>query len=406
MRKSRQAKLLIGLSMGWLLACGSPADEHATQTARLLSALRAEAVSERDSARQVWPDYFFTAADVPLVQAALAESYPDDSLRGGDTRRALLEVLAEFPAEIEAGPLAQVFAATDSLPRVRGRLLALLAETGQAQTLASLLPLAADDARIDWAEALTPVPAQPEVLAALLPQTKSLLKQPHLAPLWVLILAEGLDRGHLAPADLTPLADPLLTYGAQIPAGQAEAQAGFLRLTAHLGRDPRFNQVLGQALAGGERQLPAIAACLEVGIPVADSLIEGLAARAETRLPLYLLLQQQGQSHRFPPDFLGPVPMAAADLALWLARRGHEAGAPEWLATFPLQEQGLLMAFRFRQRGRWLLGLSGPQPADSSRFETGGYLTGSLMQPYRAYRLRRDVESYLEQLDAGYLLAD
>ena len=412
---------LLGASGFWLLlalSCSDPAARHAAQTRQLLQALALPA--SQDSARTALPDYFFTLSDLPLLYEALQASYPDDSLLGGDTRLALLDIVAGLPAPENSAELQRLYYATDSLPRVRTGLLEALARQDTPEARAALLTLlreTAPEAGIDWSQALAPLAGQAAGLQALFPSCLDRLDQPGLGPALIHLLAEGLQQGHLEPATMAPHSAALLAYHTQSLAPQRRTQlppvpasgpeADFLRVAAHLARDARFNQLLQNSLTSSPlpSRLAALNACLEVGIPVSDSLLTDLAAAPAIRTPLYHLLASLGQSHRFPAAYAHPAAMAAGDLSLWLARRDYDASAPEAVGSFPLRDdQGQLYAFRFRHRGRWTLGFSGPQPADSSRYETGGYLTGSTFQPYVPYRLNRDLRQYLASQDAAHLL--
>lgn len=401
--------------MGLLLlgGCADPAARHEAQTEQLLAHLAAPEAAKRDSARAALTDYFFVAADLPLLYPALHLPYPDDSL-GSATRLALLDIIAGLPAGEHATQLAQLFEASPALPQVQTRVLTVLGRLGTPEALDALLRLiraTPPDAGLDWQQALAPLVDQPAALRALFPEEMALLAQPDRAAALIHLLAEGLGRGYLAPAALAPHGDALLAY--RPPAADLRqahrASADYLRVAAHLGRDARFNHLLQQALTTGppDERMAALAACLEVGVPVGDSVIQVLGADVRTRIPLYQLLAQAGQGRRFPAAYAAQAPMAAGDLGLWLYRRGYLKGEPEPVGQFALADaQGWLYAFRFQHQGRWALGLSGPQPADTSRFETGGYLTGSSFKAYVPYRLRRDVAHYLAEHEAAYLLPD
>ncbi|GAB4409548.1 MAG: hypothetical protein OHK0039_13320 [Bacteroidia bacterium] len=390
-------RLLTVLAVCLLVAC-DPADDRAAGTRRLLADLREPARS--DSARAALRSYFFQPADLPLLFEALQYDYPTDTLAGAGTRGLLLDLVPPLADGTTVRQLEDLFHRSETLPGVQRQVLRCLARIGSPQAttaLLELLPAAEPWTTPDLERALAPlaaVPLQPH-LAAMLP----LADQPIYTPVVYDLLARQRAAGTLSAQDLRPFDETIERHWLARPAAPGldtwPTARDQLLLIAGLAQDPRFNRLVESSLgatAAPFLQLAAIDACLTSRIPVSDSLVAALAAQSVVRLPLYTCLQQHQRS--LPPAYLHQAAMASADLALWLARHGHAFSDLQQMDTLDT-ETGRLYVYRFRHQGAWRLGVSGPQPADTSRYEPGASLTGSALLPYRNARLREDVAAWV-----------
>lgn len=407
---------LLLCGMYWLSAgCGKPAPNR--DVSRVLAAL--DTPGRSDSLLRAIPNMLFLKQDLPAIYQALSHSYPDDSLEMG-TRHVLLGVLEQVHDESTAGFIEELlpgFAASPPLQLAALRVLAAIHSPASLSILAATLTREPERYPARRCAELWPL-IPDSALHSLFPEFLALAHE----PAWQLPVYEALAAAlmaNLSPASLTDSLPVILEQYTDLRQ-QYRKQEGkrdavkielhtcldlLLQTMAHYPIQPEVNKLLvrGMSDKDPELRLSAAFACFEARIPVSDSVIRSLAADFRVRNPLFLRLNETGHDRRFPADFHTQAAIAQSDLALWLANPENTGRFPEeihYLKQVSIENDlasGQVYVFRFRYPGdAWRIGISGPQPVDSTEVRIGGYLTGSLYKTDRQIGIDEQVQELMD----------
>jgi hypothetical protein len=376
--------------------------------------------ARKDSALATLPNTLFLEQDLPALYQALDRAYPDDSLAYG-TRTALLGVLENVNNETTPGFIETLIAGFSQHPLLQRASLRVLAAM---HTPASLSILAATlNREPEHFPAMQPVD-----LLQLIPDTALHYLFPDFfgrsheqdwrLPVYE-ALASALASGTMAPAVMKDSLPVMIAQYDQLRQsrkkhdGKRDADELELRtcmdlmlhVMAHYAVRPEVNQLLvrGMADKDPDLRLSAAFASFEAGIPVTDSVIGSLAADFRVRNQLFLRLNEQHLDRRFPVRYHTQQAIAESDLATWLANPENSGRFPEamkFVKKIPIENDlatGNLFVFHFRYPGdTWRIGISGPQPPDTTEVRVGGYLTNSLYKTDRQIDLEEHIRELME----------
>ena len=186
--------------------------------------------------------------------------------------------------------------------------------------------------------------------------------------------------------------------------------AAVLRVMAAFAEDPDLGRLVRVAVQHENAQIAfaAYCACKEVGWKTSPDPIDRFAADSSTRLDLFEELQRSGEEDQFPRAYWTQSSFAEGDMVRWLMRSITFARPPQSIKLVetrivsPMGKKGRIYVYKFKypwkERG-WIIGLSGPQPLNSSEMVTAGTGTSS------AGRSERDtsIEELLEFLEEEML---
>jgi hypothetical protein len=396
------------LLLAFLWACGPARDPHTAKVKWLLKGLARPALA--DSVQQEVAGFLFLTQDLPHLHAALSDSLPSAS------QRSLLHVLRTVHDRSTPG---QIEAAYPAWPaEVQVAALNCLAEIGTEealQTWRQLLLSSPPSGEPGFIRPVfAPLYAVPEHLSGMFPDLLALRTHPGYQAAVVEALAIGLQTGSVQPAAirshsqalLQSLESTLKERNRQEKGTAARQQATRLAedlslCLAYVPEQPAVNQWLLASLDASDPalRLMGMRACLQAEIPVPEAVIADLAEQDVTRNALFELLDQRGEAGHFPAAARQQAAFAAGDLASWLEAHGHDFSRLELLGILPLDSSAQaerVFAFRFWAKNTWRLGLSGPQPADTTRIRETGYLTGSDLTPYNRFHWEETVQDRLD----------
>ena len=385
----------------------------------LLDKLEDAKPAVRDSALAALKSFVFVPADLPQIYAALDRKWVDDVRPGAPTRRALLDILLQVYDETTPAKVEHYF------PELRGDVilsltaLRILANINSEASIASLKRILLREpdllSQISSSE-FEPLVSSPQHLGLLFPEiltlaidTRSQLQIYH----WMEI---GLASESLDPRRVQDHLQPLQELSQTLPQQLSEtdmrsSEYPFIqqllntvfRCLSHFPIRPEINQLLTENLTHPipETRLAAIQGCIQAGIPIDSTVFIGLAQLPGYRTALYDLVQRLSYPEFFPQAYANQEAFAESDLVNWLAiSQGKMPARIELLEKRDWQgigETGMLYVYRFRYTSPWQVGISGPQPVDSTAFLTTAALTGSLFERYRKRDLDALVEKLLEQ---------
>lgn len=397
------AVLTLGLTFhGCFLTDNHPPARNAAQ---LLSLLNSPDSLVQDSALHRLEDFVFLRSDLPAVYESLRQEENEQN------QLALIQVLKDIHNETTPGFIKELY---PQLPNalLRSEALQVLSTVGteEAINLQSALILA-DPNKLKGQEIATffPLYSQPTAIAHLFPELLPLSQNKSYRLPIIELFHTGLIAEAIPPQVVQENVSLLINLFQAIPVHTAQPTTPaelehekladlLLNCMSFYPAHPEINQLLlsSQNAPSPSIQLAATAACLRGNIPISPSQIENLAKTPSTRIGLYQLAENYPIN--FPNKYKTQLHFAEADLAMWLESKGKGSSEFRELEKVPLNEEGVgnVYLFEFRSGNRWLLGISGPQPADSTQVIEAGYLTGSKFTPKGRQSAEDWVKEFIE----------
>lgn len=396
------------------MGCGSSGSERSVQT--FLDDLAEQNGQRRDSLAASIPDALFLREDLPALHAAIQRQYSDDSLSMG-TRTSLLGVLESLHNDQTAEVILALLPEVELYPHLQTAALRVLATMGTPPALHSFLSTISKNSAQQAQLETVFLPLIPDSsLQHLFPDFLSTQLPPRAI---YQTLTEALEHSPQLAPRLTDSVGGMLTQYQLLAQSYRETSGSrkaesleikdciqyLLQALAHYSVLPEVNQLLTKGLSDSqpEIRLASLLACFDAKIPISDSTIRTIAADFRIRNQLYQALSDEGRTDRFPDKWKQQVYFAESDLAKWLSNPANSGHFPDQIELLELadsltqSEAGRMFAFRFKYSGdSWRIGISGPQPLNSSEFITSGYLTNSLYKTELQVKLVGHIRELME----------
>ncbi|MEZ4828559.1 MAG: hypothetical protein R3C61_20070 [Bacteroidia bacterium] len=352
-----------------------------------------------DSLRNGLSEIVLLENDLPQIYQVLQTAKPDDNEGENAIRFLLLRRVAGIQNGETTDFISRLYPSLDGFPALQAAALSVLVQGKTDESLREMMRILRQympDLGGYQGLVLGQLFETPEKISLVSEDLFFLATEPPYELQAVELIAVGLSSGQIKASDIRSGLKMLTDKFAQIQASgatqrkaapaasQRQLQMAILQCFSYFPDDSVASEFLNQTISSkkeeGEVRLSAALAALRAGLEVDASVWEEMAADFRTRNQVYTGLAQAGHSSLFPARYNHQESFAEGDLAAWLMSRDHLPESFRPMGTVVIEsgpEQGNIYVFEFKEKGQWLVGISGPQPMDTGDFVEMGFLTTS-----------------------------
>ncbi len=385
-----------------ILSCNMGGNEG-RNVESLIQRLDRASNSQKDSIFQALDRSMLLQKDLPTLYAGIRLNYPDDSLRERSSKARLIGLLESVNDESTPAFLKEQFMLWETNYFMKRTALQTLCNINTEGSLAAFIELLLLDPKNMAAYAdhfFTPIITEPAHSSVLFPAALALVEKSSYCFPVLECLRVGLEEGDILPEvikdDLLPIRE---VYRAQrkrrdryAPGSRSYMLANTLMATSmkclsYFPAESSTQQVIALASEDNDIEVRLFALLIRLHGDTTGCRqdLHELAGDFRYRNRLYEVLKEAELEQHFPAEFLTQQAFAEGDLAGWLKMPEHRASYPEGISlirrfshqTADDQQESNFYLFKFTYGKGWQIGLSGPQPLDTTDFAIAGYMTGS-----------------------------
>jgi hypothetical protein len=389
----------------------------------LIQRLAGANTAQKDSIFQVLDRSMLLQKDLPTIYAGIQQTYPDDSLRERGSKAMLIGLLETVNDESTPAFLKEQFMLWDTDYFLKRKALFTLATINTEASLETFIELLQLEARnmAPYAETFfTPIVKDPTHSEALFPAALALAENRNYTFSILETLKVGLEEGFIQPEsikeDLLPIREVFRAQRKQrdrySPGSRSYLNANALmassmKCLSYFPTESSSQQVLDLASQDEdiEMRLFALIIRLRGDTTGTHQILHEMASDFRYRNRMYEVLNDRDLGKYFPPEYYTQEAFAEGDLASWLKMPTHRAAFPESISLIKRfafqpgedQAESNFYLFKFTYGKGWQIGLSGPQPLDTTEVSIVGFLTGSKYLSEEARTEEEHVEALLEE---------
>lgn len=407
----------------WVLVSCNMGGNEGRNVDSLIQRLSFASSAQKDSIFQVLDRSMLLQKDLPTIYAGIRQNYPDDSLKAQGSKAMLVGLLETVNDESTPNFLKEQFLLWEKDYFMRRKALLTLCKINTSSSLEAFIELLPADAHnmAPYAETFfAPVIAHPENSQALYPAALSLAENKNYSFAILETLKVGLEEGYIAPGsiqqDLLPIREIFRAQRKQrdryAPGSRSYMNANAMMVTSmkclsYFPKENSSQQVLELASQDKDLDMKLFALIIRLrgDSTGTTQILHDLASDFRYRNRLYEVLLYEELDAYFPEEYLTQEAFAAGDLATWLNMPTHRASFPDELSLIKRfsyqpaedQEEGNFYLYKFTYGRSWQIGLSGPQPLDTSAFSIAGHMTISKYLSEDSRTEEEHVEELLEE---------
>lgn len=369
----------------------------------LIQRLGGASATQKDSIFQVLDRSMLLQKDLPTIYAGIRQSYPDDSLRERGSRAMLISLLETVNDASTPDFLKEQFLLWETTYFLKRKALFTLATINTEASLKIFIELLQLDARnmAPYAESFfIPIVTDPTNSKALFPEALALAENKNYTFSILETLKVGLEEDFIQPEDikddLLPIREVFraqrkqrdrFSQGSRSYLNANALMANSMKCLSYFPTESSSQQVLDLASQDEDidMKLYALIIRLQGDTTGTNQILHTLASDFRYRNRLYEVLKDRELEAFFPSSYFTQEAFAEGDLASWLKMPSHRTVFPEKInlikrfAFQPADDQAEsnFYLFKFSFGKGWIIGLSGPQPLDTTEVSVIGFLTGS-----------------------------
>lgn len=398
-----------------------------SKTERLLKSLTSNDHKIIENTKKQLSKYKFQKKDLKHIYSALKKEYKDDTDKYFSTKSKLFRVLWDVNDKSTTKFIKEIYPTLPSNPDIIFSALRTLTEINSPDSLKLLMRILLENKPNIGDSIYTlfvPIEKDKKNICVLFPAILELIKQDYYKNELYYFITNWLYNDAISPEVISGIKDNIIndfeqsyiiTEKTDRDNENAKDAVGLLEFTADLlGYHDDKKKTIPLLIKGLGHYEPRVKlysslSLIRLNEKVPDEILSHIAEYPLLRLMMYEALEAIGRPELFPNKYLSQYYFAESDMVSWLTFPTEFGRPPDKIEFIQAKiiidksgDSGRLYLFKYFYKDDedgWMVGVSGPQPEDKTKFYKSGYMTFSNWEKLEDMSIEEHFDSFLKDAD-------